>query len=536
MGPCPYCGESIGAEARICRHCNRPVLYSVNLTASMEDRQKHEFLKLWQKEEFKNVRHFRFGPFADSKKQLDKIPLVLAWDLNRFTASQIAKKFEHLGIESRLQGGLPSTFEMPAPPPKTFSFINSLYIGLGLGLIIGAIYLFMDRQRQISLPQRGPTAEIFNAEQLKALQIPPIQLNQPNLPPSANPPVFQPEQTIERDSIEGILGATVFISGPNSLGSGFLITPDGYILSNTHVTKDMATPYVTLKDGRRFDARKIRDDPKYDISLIKIDANGLPFLKLGDANRVYAGEPVITIGNPGGLAFTVTRGIVSFNGRMLDGVPYIQTDAAINKGNSGGPMINRNLEVIGINTLTSLNEQGISFSLPINLACDANGVASGLGTDPSSCNSFDSPQQRMDAVSMGTRSSPGRSGPNPMEPYQREANEHKARLEESEKEIRAQQAELEQRVNDLKAQAQQDTINLSYQERLRAEFEELKSRSTSLQKSQADARLRYVNSMIGLLERQVLDPAFSQGRNEIEQQIQQLRESRQGLLDILNIP
>lgn len=533
MGPCPYCGDNIGAEARICKHCSRTVLYSVNLTATLDDRQKHEFLKAWQKEEFRGIKHTIFGSLADSRKQLDKIPLVLAWDLNRFTASMLSKKFEHLGIEIRFQGGMPSTFESQIPERKPSAFLNALYIGVGFGLIVGAIFLWMDRQRQGNQGTQSERAEIFETPSFPSEEIPPIQLSQPaQQKPSA--PGFPQELTMERDSIDAILGATVFISGESSLGSGFLITSNGYILSNVHVTKSMATPYVTLKDGRRFDARKIKDDSRYDISLLKIDAHGLPYLRLGDANQVYAGEPVITVGNPGGLAFTVTRGIVSFNGRVLDGVPYIQTDAAINKGNSGGPMINRNLEVIGINTLTSLNEQGISFALPINLACDVNGVTTGLGTSPSSCAPIDAPQQRMDAVSMGSHS---KGNPNSaIAPYQQEALEHKERLDASERDVKEQHAELQKRALDIKAQAESDPLNGSLASRLKPDFDDVNSQISKLQRSLVEAKIRYIESMIGLLERQALDSVFQGGRPQIEAQISQLRESRQGLLSRLNIP
>jgi serine protease Do len=158
------------------------------------------------------------------------------------------------------------------------------------------------------------------------------------------------------------------------LGSGFIINPEGTILTNAHVVADAQEVTVKLTDKREFKAKVIGSDPQSDIAVLKIDAKDLPTVKLGDSNAVRVGEWVMAIGSPYGFENTVTSGIVSATSRALpDGtyVPFIQTDAAVNPGNSGGPLFNLKGEVIGINSQIysrSGGYQGLSFAIPINVA------------------------------------------------------------------------------------------------------------------------------------------------------------------------
>jgi serine protease Do len=156
--------------------------------------------------------------------------------------------------------------------------------------------------------------------------------------------------------------------------SGFIISSDGTILTNAHVVSEAADVTVKLADRREFKAKVIGADELTDIAVLKIDAKGLPAVKLGDPRSIRVGEWVLAIGSPFGLENTVTAGIVSATSRSLpDGiyVPFIQTDAAVNPGNSGGPLLNMSGEVIGINsqiyTLTG-GYQGLSFAIPIDVA------------------------------------------------------------------------------------------------------------------------------------------------------------------------
>src|SRR5690606_20063164 len=138
-----------------------------------------------------------------------------------------------------------------------------------------------------------------------------------------------------------------------SLGSGFIISADGYVLTNAHVVESAEEITVKLNDKREFKAKVIGTDRKTDIALLKIDATGLPAVRIGDPNRLKVGEWVIAIGSPFGFESTVTAGIVSAKGRSLpqeNFVPFIQTDVAVNPGNSGGPLFNLRGEVVGINS------------------------------------------------------------------------------------------------------------------------------------------------------------------------------------------
>lgn len=157
-----------------------------------------------------------------------------------------------------------------------------------------------------------------------------------------------------------------------SLGSGFIISKDGYIVTNGHVVENAQEIKVTLMGGRKFDAKVIGQDSKTDLALIKITPVGdLPSAKLGDSAKLEVGDWVVAIGNPFGLGHTVTAGIVSAKGRIIGAGPYddfIQTDASINPGNSGGPLFNLLGEVVGVNTAILGGAQGIGFATPINLA------------------------------------------------------------------------------------------------------------------------------------------------------------------------
>ena len=159
-----------------------------------------------------------------------------------------------------------------------------------------------------------------------------------------------------------------------SLGSGFIVNADGYVVTNNHVVDGATEIKVTLADGRELAAKVLGRDPKTDLALLKIDATGLPLIALGVSTQLQVGEPVMAIGNPFGLEQTVTTGIVSATGRVIGEGPYddfIQTDASINPGNSGGPLINSKGQAVGINTALvsqSGGSVGIGFAIPINLA------------------------------------------------------------------------------------------------------------------------------------------------------------------------
>jgi len=208
-------------------------------------------------------------------------------------------------------------------------------------------------EKASAAPTQGPQMDEDMLEFFRRFGLP-----MPNMPRQA-PPRNHPQQPRGEEQ-------------PKGVGSGFILSADGFIMTNAHVVDGADEVLVTLTDNREFKAKIIGADKRSDVAVVKIEATGLPAVKVGDVGRLRVGEWVVAIGSPFGLENTVTAGIVSAKQRDTgDYLPFIQTDVAINPGNSGGPLINMRGEVVGINSQIysrSGGSMGISFSIPMDEA------------------------------------------------------------------------------------------------------------------------------------------------------------------------
>lgn len=242
-------------------------------------------------------------------------------------------------------------------------------LGALIGGFIGSVggYYFLNKNtakvQESKITNILPTQEVYIPSSLGAFEKDIVAVVKKTMPAVVNISTV----TLVEDFFFGIYPSS-------GVGSGFIIDPKGYILTNYHVVEGARKIDVTLSEGKKYSGRVIGYDRRSDLAVIKIDADNLPSLPLGDSDKLEPGQFAIAIGNPYGLNRTVTLGIISALNRTIiepNGVRLenlIQTDAAINPGNSGGPLINIKGEVIGINTAIKSDAQGIGFAIPINKA------------------------------------------------------------------------------------------------------------------------------------------------------------------------
>ncbi|MFM6194269.1 MAG: HhoA/HhoB/HtrA family serine endopeptidase [Planktothrix sp.] len=293
-------------------------------------------------------------------------------------------------LESRRLEWTNSSHPTPQRPrTQSLTSLSLVALGVGLGMAGMSLAPYLQQRSQTPTPQAAPTVAptpipspvsatsgtIADPNLVSSVveQVGPavVRINatktvESQVPEAFNDPFFQrffgsqmpnaPQQEIVRGS-----------------GSGFIVNSNGQIITNAHVVDGATKVSVVLKDGRQFEGKVIGTDPVTDVAVVKIEANNLPTVKVGNSEALQPGELAIAIGNPLGLDNTVTVGIVSATGRSGSqvGIPdkrvsFIQTDAAINPGNSGGPLLNQNGEVIGMNTAIIQGAQGLGFAIPIN--------------------------------------------------------------------------------------------------------------------------------------------------------------------------
>lgn len=263
--------------------------------------------------------------------------------------------------------------------------MKKLGLIVGVSFLAGALffaltfgYLQKDRENQPVLSPPEVQAEALSPEPTEIEPIKVTALNFAPLVKRVKPAVVKVLSVSNRRVGNKLLDR--FFSFPDQrrrvpgVGSGFIISPDGYIITNNHVVQDAIKVRIKTIDEKEYKAKIIGTDPKTDLALVKIDAEDLPYVQLGDSNKVEVGEWVLAIGNPLNQDLTVTSGIISAKGRQLGLARYedfLQTDAAINQGNSGGPLINMEGKVIGINSAILAptgGNVGIGFAIPSNMA------------------------------------------------------------------------------------------------------------------------------------------------------------------------
>lgn len=271
---------------------------------------------------------------------------------------------------------------------KPITYVSLVLVGMGVG-IGGTIaftypHLFTEKTETITPSDQSIiqeefaalpplTSENFVTDVVKKVGAAVVRIDASRTVKTEVPPMF------EDPFFRRFFGSQIPNVPDNEIqrgtGSGFILSQDGKILTNAHVVAGTKEVTVTLKDGRTLTGKVLGTDPVTDVAVIKIEANNLPTIKVGNSDNLNVGEWAIAIGNPLGLDNTVTTGIISATGRLSSQVgvgdkriEFIQTDAAINPGNSGGPLLNARGEVIGINTAIIRDAQGIGFSIPINKA------------------------------------------------------------------------------------------------------------------------------------------------------------------------
>ncbi len=362
---CPYCAESVKAAAITCRFCQRDISVDLLVEGEATPKQLHKAaLNLlgckpgtFSYQQLKSQLADNQAPLCSGIAYSDAQQLIQAADISPLS---LVLRERHGPVEATTRPhNLP---EAPQAPSQSRWLSTTLSLTVVVALI-AATYYYLERQGRQSAASLDQEAALPTPRQRQRVQT-----------TNSEPPAVEKVQ-------EALIRATVTISDGSSIGSGFFIDADGYILTNAHVVEPMNSPIVYLENGSRYRAEVERIDRRLDVALLKVDGSRFSTLKLGDATTLTRGDTVWTIGAPHGLNFTLTKGIISYVGRNMNGIAYLQTDASINSGNSGGPMITEAGEVVGINTFIIRDAEGLGFALPSNyLFMSSNPILEGIVT------------------------------------------------------------------------------------------------------------------------------------------------------------
>jgi S1-C subfamily serine protease len=330
--PCPWCGEPVALEARLCPHCDRSTLVNVRLQSPPPaGRARYQLAR--------SLAALGAGlrPFLDIQANLGSPNAILAESVSRGQARQVLELLEANGGAGRTEpASLPASRRALGPWVPWAAAAGLAVLGLWAWSSL--------RPARIGSKPRGPSPQ-----PLAAVSSPPRPLSTQEL-------------------ARRVLPSTVSVRCSNSVGAGFFADSD-LILTNAHVLcAGGERPNVVLASGRELPGDVMSADQALDLALVRVTGAGIPPLPLGDAGALAVGDTILVVGSPYGLEFSLNAGAISNLSRPILGVSYLQIDAQVNPGNSGGPLLDSEGRVVGIVSLKHSQAEGISFALPINYA------------------------------------------------------------------------------------------------------------------------------------------------------------------------
>ena len=334
--PCTECAEPVALDARLCPHCFSSALVDVCLREPVQDaRVRHAAARALQ----------ALGPEVPPYTAIQ----ALMTAPKPAAVRGVTRAFGQRALVALAEHGLRPSLERTPPPAAKADLMPWLKVGAAGLVAAAALGIGWAVLGGRSNPQEAPAVPVLGEAMPAAAPRSGVALS-------------------PRDLAQRSLPSTVSLRCPNSVGSGFFVAAD-LILTNSHVLCSASQNIdVVLSDGRRLVGTVLRSDSRVDLGLVQVDSSGAVPLPLGDVAQVAVGDKVMMIGSPVGLEFTVHEGSVSSLSRSVEGVAYVQLDAKVNPGNSGGPLIDDRGRVVGVVTLKHAGAEGIGLALPINYA------------------------------------------------------------------------------------------------------------------------------------------------------------------------